>query len=206
MAESLFGLRKYELVPRALECNNFDHFTWWMESADEPAALDDKTWREGALYGRTLRATGEFSKAIQVLSRLLQDVPESVGRFEVAVAFSELGFVLGDVGHFKSVAANLRKAAMISEEVDADYFTKLWRNIADRAFAEHDIYAVVEPDAKLIATFRTLEENATKVEQLFGINQRSCQYCTECAPRRRFGVLRTVAPGRKARRQPDRHF
>ena len=152
VAYSLFNLGKHELAKEALENNGFDLFSW-MEFGDEHdtgmvfpeerTIFDARTWREGRLYGRILHATGEFQKAIQLFSRLAENVPQSVGTLESAFALSELGFVLGDIGHHDAAIDNIRNAAAIAEKNGNVEAAEYWRYTSDYfiRLSELDLYA-----------------------------------------------------------------
>ncbi|MER9947176.1 CHAT domain-containing protein [Mesorhizobium sp. M0047] len=170
VAESLFAFGKYALTKEALENNGVGLFMW-MEMEADIGETDDKTWEQGVLYARTLRAGGELAQAIQILSRLVQKIPQSVERFEVGLALSELGFALGDVGHREEAAENLRKAALVADEIGMEHLADRWRT-ASRAYAnpaDLDIYAVAKADDDFFNRARDIEEEARKTNNLLDL-------------------------------------
>ncbi|ESZ04420.1 CHAT domain-containing protein [Mesorhizobium sp. M1060] len=170
VAESLFGLGKYELTKEALENNGLELFMW-MEMDVDFGETDDKIWEQGVLYARTLRASGELAQAIQILSRLVQKIPQSVERFDVALALSELGFALGDVGHREDAAENLRKAALVADEIGMDHLAERWRTTS-RAYADPadlDIYDIGKADDRFFNHVRDIEEEARKTNNLIDL-------------------------------------
>ncbi|WSH62365.1 hypothetical protein U8P68_37875 (plasmid) [Rhizobium ruizarguesonis] len=170
VAESLFELGKYELTKEALENNGVELFMW-MELDADLGETDDNTWEQGVLYARTLRAGGELAQAIQILSRLVQKTPQSVKRFDVGLALSELGFALGDVGHRKDAAENLRKAALVADEIGMEHLADRWRRTS-REYAnpaDPDIYDVAKADYDFLNRARDIEKEARKTNNLLDL-------------------------------------
>lgn len=183
VATSLYRLGKYELAKAALETNGIN-LIMWLDLDEEIDESDDKTWKQGLLYGQIQRATGELSLAIALLSRLVERVPEPVQKLDAAIAFSELGFALDDVGHYENAAAKFRQAALLADEVGATVLKEHWVNCANRVGSQReiDIYDTEVANKDFIESLRARENTARNENNLLELTNVLANLALKSAP------------------------
>jgi CHAT domain-containing protein/tetratricopeptide (TPR) repeat protein len=128
IAQVLFQLGNRKLSLRALENNGLIY----LELPIDQVPLDAELWQQALFYGEVLKDEGLLADAIRVFSRLRDRVPETIGRFAIALLHSELGFTYGATGDTNNARNCLLVAASLAEETKQFDAAKHWRHLASQ--------------------------------------------------------------------------